>query len=99
MKETVLMRVNDNNQQTVTVDGLALWLGISVEEVHARWGAETDHLGTDLSKFPPDWIQIGHRRAREAAAAIGENDLTRILCYWANQNTDGAEVLIVMRED
>lgn len=27
MKETVLMRVNDNNQQTVTVDGLALWLG------------------------------------------------------------------------
>lgn len=93
MKETVLMRVNDDNEPVVTPEGAAMFFGISVEEVRS-YGTE----GKDMTGYPPELIQAGQRRTREAAAAIGENDLMRILCYWANQSSESAEVLIVMRE-
>jgi hypothetical protein len=64
-----------NGEPMVSADGMALLFGVSVDKVRGIGGA-----------IPPLWIKAGRRRAREAMAATGRDDMCSALAYWARMD-------------
>lgn len=95
--ETDLIQFDADNRLIITAEGAALLFGVTADEARAYFNAHGPH-GDGATPFPQEWIQAGHRRAREAAAATGQNDFTHILCYWARKQSPGVDVLVVVRE-
>jgi hypothetical protein len=72
-----------NGEPMVSSDGMALLFGVSVELVRAH-SAKNTHGGR--TPMPEAWIKAGRRRAREAMAATGHNDMCSALAYWTRRD-------------
>jgi hypothetical protein len=78
-----------DGEPMVSADGMALLFGISVELVRAHSAKVTCGGSTPI---PDAWLKAGRRRAREAMAATGCEDMCSSLTYWA-QKDFGVDVL------
>jgi hypothetical protein len=78
-----------NGEPMVSSDGMALLFGVSVELVRAH-SAKASY--GDRTPIPEAWIKAGRRRAREAMAASGRDDMCSALAYWAQKDL-GVEVV------
>jgi hypothetical protein len=72
-----------NGEPMVSADGMALLFGISVELVRAH-SAKASY--GDRTPIPEAWIKSGGRRAREAMATTGRDDMCAALAYWARRD-------------
>jgi hypothetical protein len=81
-----------DGEPMLSVDALSLLFGNDADTISDQM---TNHLatnGTGPVQFPPEWIKAGKRRSKEAAAAIGSNDVFDILDHWARRDL-GATVV------
>lgn len=67
--------------------GMSLLFGVAEELVTAL-------TANGPAPIPDEWIRNGKRRAKEAAAHTGSNDMVSSLTYWARKDR-GAELRIV----
>lgn len=72
-----------NGEPMVSSDGMALLFGVSPELVRAHSAKST--LGSQ-TPIPDAWVKAGRRRAREAMAATGRDDMCSALAYWARRD-------------
>lgn len=87
---TLVMRVSPGLGALVPAEEVSLLLGVPIEEVHARTRGEH---GLANMQLPNKWVRQGRRRASEARASTGKDDVVSVLRYWAEQE-HGAELEI-----
>ena len=86
MKQVTPLLVVVDGQQCLTIDGVALLLGIADADDIDRNGWR------DTANLPLELIQRGHHRGSEADANTGDGSLASRLTYWA-QKDHGAEIV------
>lgn len=89
--KTVVIRIaTDGGEPLLDPTALGLLFGIAPETIRAQAHYDSD----GYAWFRPEWIRAGRRRAREAAARTGSDDMAAVLEYWARQD-HGAELASV----
>lgn len=83
-EHTILIETIDG-EPMLSADALSLLFGVPTENITKFSKEHSTAAGT---VFPHTWLQAGRRRAREAAAATGENDIFTALTYWAARDRD-----------
>lgn len=86
--ERVLLACDVNGRAELTAAGVAVMVGISADEVRAKWDP-----AVGPASLPTEWHQAGRRRSAEARAAGGDDSAVTGLEYWANRDL-GADVVI-----
>jgi hypothetical protein len=71
----------------ISMEGVSLLLGVPVADL------EVNPL-TGKSNVPKDWVQRGRRRAREAMAHTGGDDMVSVMEYWAAKEHDARLELV-----
>lgn len=77
MRRILLCQFRAGETQFTTA-GLALLVGVTVDELLQRWDPKAG-----AQNLPPDLQRKGHKRTETACNATGENTATVILAYWA----------------
>jgi hypothetical protein len=91
-KTTVTVTVV-NGELLIDAAAMAVLCGVGEDLVSAHWR----HSPSDAYvTFPPAWMRAGKRRAKEAVAHTGKDDLLSVLEYWVRQA--GSELEIVYDE-
>jgi hypothetical protein len=81
--KTVVIRIaTDGGGPLLDPTALGLLFGIAPETIRAQVHYDSEGYAT----FPLEWIRAGRRRAREAAAHTGIDDMGAVLAYWARQD-------------
>ena len=90
MTTTITVHITDvNGEPMMDGQGMALMFGVSLHDVNA--------LVTDGdAAIPNEWVRQGKRRAKEALAHSGSNELIDYLQYWARQDHD-ADVEVIYK--
>ncbi|MEZ0385239.1 hypothetical protein [Mycobacterium sp. pW045] len=76
----------------ISMEGVSLLLGVPVADL------EVNPL-TGKSNIPEDWILRGRRRAKEAMAHTGSDDMVSALEYWALKEHDARLELVYVGLD
>jgi hypothetical protein len=72
---------------------MSLLMGVPAEEIRAHGRS----AGNGVMAPPPNWVSAGRRRAKEAQAHTGSDDMVSGLKYWA-QKDHGARLKIVYED-
>lgn len=84
--KTYTVTITDLDGDDPKLDGLgaALLYGVTVDQIKA----------IAPGPIPDAWVKASRRRANEALAATGGDDLLDILEYWARKDYDAELVLV-----
>ncbi len=80
-----------DGEPMLSADALSLLFGVPTEDINKFSKEHSTAAGT---VFPQTWLQAGRRRAREAAAATGENDILSALSFWAARDRNAIVIPI-----
>jgi hypothetical protein len=80
----ILLCQFDDGEVKLTRDGIAVMLGIGVEELAERWDPTTGMEG-----LPADLKRKAQKRATTAKNAMGSNVGTYAIAYWAQIELGG----------
>lgn len=87
---TLTIRVaNSVHGPLLPAEALSLLFGVAIDEIRAHM--ELSAKG--LTSMPPDWVRSGRRRAREAQAHNGYDDMVSVMQYWARKDFDADLVI------
>jgi hypothetical protein len=78
MRRILLCQRFDDEVKT-TVDGLALLVGVTTEELLEVWDPKSG-----AAALPPDLQRRGQKRAKTARDALGDSAGYVVLAYWAD---------------
>jgi hypothetical protein len=89
--KTVTIRIAEHNgEPMIDTAAMSLLFGIDEATIAAHW----DTMTGDMLTLPAEWVRNGKRRAKEASANAGVNDVVAMLSYWAMKDL-GATLWIV----
>lgn len=94
MTEPIELIRDVDGEPMLSSDALSLLFGVGADLIKA---CSLKRTRDGYTSFPEAWLKAGRRRAKEAAAATGENDLFTILSYWAKRDRDA--VIVLVEED
>ncbi|MCV7091767.1 hypothetical protein [Mycobacterium interjectum] len=80
-----------NGEPMLDATAMSLLLGVDEQLIAALPRRD---FANGYTPIPQEWIRNGKRRAKEAAAHTGSNDMVSSLTYWAAKDR-GAELQIV----
>ncbi|OBF86946.1 hypothetical protein A5791_19820 [Mycobacterium sp. 852002-51163_SCH5372311] len=86
MRRILLCEYRDGDTQP-TCDGVALLLGISVEDMLEQWDP-----AAGLDTMPAEWKRRGAKRALHAKNAVGSNVTSVVLAFLAVRDWPGCRI-------
>lgn len=85
---TILIETIDG-EPMLSAEALSLLFGVPTEDITEF---SKEHSNPHGTVFPKTWLQAARRRAREAAAATGENDILTVLGFWAARDRNAVVI-------
>ncbi|ORM29237.1 hypothetical protein [Williamsia sp. 1135] len=92
MSEPIRLTSTVDGEPFLSTDALSLLLGVDEGLIAERFKQTDPSTSAGVMLLPEAWMKQGRRRAREAMAHTGSNDMLSALRYWARKK--GLDVIL-----